>query len=108
MLRLRPQILKYQVITGGYEDGKGNYIPGTSEFTGEIPCRAVPNSRAAEIAFEDGRTFVYAFTVYIDSDERDFKAGDFIQVWDSDGRKILEKPVHGSPYHKQLHTKIYV
>jgi len=108
-MKLRPHILKYQVITGGYEDEKGNYIPGTSEFTGEIPCRAVPNSRAAEIAFEDGRTFVYAFTVYMDeNDWWYFKVGDLIQVWDSAGRKILEKPIQAMPYYKQLHTKIYV
>ena len=104
----RPHILKYQEITGGYEDEKGNYIPGTSEFVGEIPCRAVQNSKAAEIAFADGTTFVYAFTVYMDSDVREFHAGDMIQVWDSSGRMIFEKPIHGEPYHKQLHTKIYV
>ena len=104
----RPHILKYQVITGGYEDANGNYFPGTSEFTGEIPCHAVLNNKAAVVAFADGTTFVYAFTVYVDSDVRDFHSGDLIQVRDSDGRLLFEKPIHGNPYHKQLHTKFYV
>lgn len=116
MIDLRPHILKYQVLSAGDEDVDGNYVPGKSKFTGNIPCRAVLNAKASVVAFDDGTTFVYAYTVYVDNlppayfkrGGRDFQSGDLIQVWDSSGRMLFEKPIHGDPYHKQLHTKIYV
>jgi hypothetical protein len=109
ILNDRPHILKKQVITEGYEDENGNYIPGTSEFTGEIPCRAVPNGKAAEIRFEDGEVYRYAYTIYLDLCYADLlKSDDVVQVFDKKGRKLLEMPVHGEPYVKQLHIKAYV
>jgi len=109
MLDKRPHILKYQVLTDGYEDNDGNWIAGKSEFVGEIPCRAVPNGKAVERLFEDGKTFVYSHTIYLDCDiEIKFFAGELIQVFDSKGRKLLEKPIHGNPEYRQLGAKIYV
>lgn len=111
MLDLRPHILKYQVTTGGGEDEDGNVIPPSSDFVGEIPCRAVLNGQASEVPFDDGSTFVYSHTIYLDLSTleiREFKANDLVQVWDKRGKKILEKPIHGDPYIKQLHIKLFV
>lgn len=105
----RPHILKYQVSTPGHEDEDGNYIPGKVEFEGEISCRAVQNSKANEIAFEDGKTYKYAYTIYVDLGIREFHSGELIQVFDKEtGRKILEMPIHGEPNITQLHIKMYV
>lgn len=108
MIDLRPHILKYQVSTEGYEDENGNYTPGKVEFVGDMPCRAVKNEKEAKIDFKDGDFFVPSFTIYLDLGEREFKAGETIQVFDRSGRKLLEKPIHGEPYVKQLHIKLYV
>lgn len=104
----RPHILKYQITTESRRDENGILTPGTSSFVGEIPCRAVPNGRASAITFEDGRSFVYSHTIYLDLGVREFSAGETVQVSDDKGRIILEKPIHGAPHHKQWHTKLFV
>jgi hypothetical protein len=113
ILNDRPHILRKQVIVKGYEDEDGNYIPdyipGYPQFAGEIPCRAVPNGKASEIRFEDGEVYRYAYTIYFDLCYADLlKSDDVVQVLDNRGRKILEMPIHGEPYIKQLHVKVYV
>ena len=107
-MELRPHILKYQKTTEGHEDADGNYTPGLPEYVGEIPCRAVKNNRAAEVKFTDGEVYVYDYAVYVDLGLREFKANDSIQVFDGDGRKIIESKIHGEPYNKQLHVKFWV
>jgi len=140
MLSLRPHILKYQeIVSEGYDDLEGNHIPGILEFKGSIPCRAELNHKAAKVAFDDGSTFVYSWTVYLDKvnfktsantlfydpvtnmllgDEnynvlatlatmREIKEGDVIQVFNGE-ELLFEKPIHGKPYKKCLHTKIFV
>ena len=116
MVGFRPHTLRYQSITGGSENADGSYTPGASEFIGEIPCRAVLNGRAAEVMFEDGHVFRYAYVVYLDLTDyasleesgKILKSGDVVQVLDGEGRKVLELPMHGNPHIKQLHVKLYV
>ncbi|GEM_PF-5054541 len=108
-MEFRPHILKYQERTPGYDDEDGNYISGTSEFVGEIPCRAVPNGKAEERRFEDGKVYQYAYTIYLDLCYAELLENNYVvQVWDKQGRKILEMPIHGEPYIKQCHVKVYV
>ncbi|MDR1161267.1 MAG: hypothetical protein LBK45_02910 [Tannerellaceae bacterium] len=109
ILNDRPHILKKQAIVEGHEDADGNYIPGESQFIEEIPCRAVPNGKAAEIRFEDGEVYRHAYTIYLDLHYADLlKSNDVVRVVDHKGEKMLEMPVHGEPYVKQLHVKVYV
>ena len=63
--QFRPHILQYQVTIGEYEDEIGDYHPGDSHFEGDIPCRFEPNGKANTIAFEDGKTYVYQYVVYL-------------------------------------------
>jgi hypothetical protein len=108
MIDFRPHILKYQVLTEGHEDERGIWHQGTSVFQGEIPCRAVANTKGNMIKFDDGTAFVYSFTIYVDTDLIELNESQLIQVFDKAGRLMFESQIYGKPVYKQLHTKIYV
>ncbi len=104
--QFRPHILQYQVTTGEYEDEIGDYHPGDSHFEGNIPCRFEPNGKATTIAFEDGKTYVYQYVVYLDQNCREFKYGDNIRLL-RDGVVVEEKQVQG--FHRgQLNARLWV
>nr|DAQ59857.1 MAG TPA: hypothetical protein [Caudoviricetes sp.] len=102
----RPHILQYQVTTGAYEDNNGDYHPGESHFEGDIPCRYEPNGKANTIAFEDGKTYVYQYVLYLNQDCRDFKCGNIVRLLNN-GVIIAEKQVQG--FHRgQLNAKLWL
>lgn len=102
----RPHILQYQVTTGGYEDDNGDYHLGTSSFEGSISCRYEPNGKANTIAFEDGKTYVYQYIVYLNQNCREFKIGDIVRLLNN-GILIAEKQVQG--FHRgQLNAKLWL
>ena len=106
MILFRPHILQYQVTTGGCEDENGDYHPGTFSFEGDIPCRYEPNGKADQIAFEDGKTYVYSYVVYLNQDCREFKIGDVIRLLNN-GDLVAEKQVQG--FHRgQLNARLWV
>lgn len=105
-MNFRPHILQYQITTEGYEDDNGDYHPGTSSFEGDIPCRYEPNGKANEIAFEDGKVYVYQYVAYLNQDCREFKIGDIIQLL-SDGVVVTTKQVQG--FHRgQLNARLWL
>ena len=104
--QLRPHILQYQVTIGEYEDEIGDYHPGDSHFEGDIPCRFEPNGKANTIAFEDGKTYVYQYVVYLNQNCREFEYGDIIRLL-RDGVVVEEKQVQG--FHRgQLNARLWV
>ena len=104
--QFRPHILQYQVTIGEYEDEIGDYHPGDSHFEGDIPCRFEPNGKANTIAFEDGKTYVYQYVVYLNQNCREFEYGDIIRLL-SDGVVVEEKQVQG--FHRgQLNARLWV
>ncbi|WP_300701315.1 hypothetical protein [Bacteroides sp.] len=104
--QFRPHRLQYQVLSEGYEDENGDYHSGEFRFEGDIPCRFEPNGKATTIAFEDGKTYVYQYVVYLDQNCREFKIGDIIRLL-SNRSTIAEKQVQG--FHRgQLNAKLWV
>lgn len=104
--QFRPHILQYQVTVGEYEDEIGDYHPGDSHFEGDIPCRFEPNGKANTIAFEDGKTYVYQYVVYLNQNCREFEYGDIIRLL-RDGVVVEEKQVQG--FHRgQLNARLWV
>lgn len=102
----RPHVLQYQVTTEGHEEPNGDYIPCESTFEGEISCRYEPNGKANTIAFEDGKTYVYQYVVYLDQDCREFKCGDLVRLL-SNGRVIATKQVQG--FHRgQINARLWL
>lgn len=107
MIELRPHNLKYKIINAGYEDNEGNYHKGESSFSEDlIPCRYEANGKASAVAFEDGRTLVYEYMVYLNKNCREFSLGETIQLFNK-GQLIAEKKVKG--FHRgQLNAKLWV
>lgn len=108
VLKLKPHILEYEVKTKeGYEDSRGDFHEGKTEWVGKIPCDAVPASgKANEIKFDDGSVKSYSYTIYMDSNVREFVLGEKIRITLYGGiQKILS--VKGFQRY-QFQTKLWV
>lgn len=109
MVQLRPHILKYSVVTAGYDDEDGNDVGGGSSLSESIPCRYEPNGRAMSIALPDGNGefYTYSYIVYLDLMCRDFSYGEIIHLYNQSGSKIAEMPCKG--FHRgQLNAKLWL
>lgn len=107
VLKLRPHLLEYLKLSGGYEDENGDYHEGQNEWVGSIPCDAVPSSgQAIEKAFEDGVTRSYSYVVYMSAGVSPFSIGDKIRINFTDGR-VVETDVKGFQRY-QLQCKMWV
>lgn len=82
VLNLKPHFLEYEVnIHEGYEDSRGDYHEAKTKWEGNIKCDAVPaNGKANEITFEDGSVHSYTYTIYLDSNVREFQIGERIRL----------------------------
>lgn len=81
VLRLKPHILQYKVITEGYEDENGDYHEGREYWEGNIRCDAVPVSgKSNDIRFEDGTARKYTHEVVLDANVRDFRLGETVRI----------------------------
>lgn len=73
--------LSYLVTTPGYDDENGDYHPGSQFWEGEIKCNLVPAGEANEIKYEDGKTYIYSYTVTsLPRDCREFTVGDRVRI----------------------------
>jgi hypothetical protein len=82
VISLKPHILEYEVkIKEGYEDSVGDFNEGKTEWVGRIKCDAVPSTgKASEIQFEDGSVHSYSYTIYLNSDVREFAIGERVRL----------------------------
>ena len=105
MIRLRPHTLQYLVETPGTEAPNGDYIAGEKRFNGAIPCRVAYAQQAREIRFDDGRTFVPRYVVYLDQDVRAFKRGERVRLLHQDAAEECEVVDFKRD---QLHARLWV
>lgn len=81
VLKLKPHRLEYQTADIGEELENGDYIEGSKQWNGCIPCDAVPlQGRASEVKFEDGTTKVCSYVVYLDKGVRDFSMKEIVRI----------------------------
>lgn len=108
VIALKPHILEYEIKTQeGYEDSMGDFHEGKTEWVGKIECDAVPsNGKSNEIKFEDGSVKSYSYTIYMDSNVREFKLGERVRVtlYGGDKRVFTVKGFH----RYQLQAKLWV
>ena len=109
MVSFRPHILKYETITSvGQTDDNGDYVQGSADYTGEIPCRAVQNGSANNVVFLGGVSKQYSYMIYLNKDCRNFSIGEKVRVFDKvDSTLLFEKEVL-SFERGQLDAKIWV
>lgn len=108
VLKLKPHMLEYEVKTKeGYEDSRGDFHEGKTEWQGRIPCDAVAsNGKANEIKFEDGSIKSYSYVVYMDSNVREFVLGERVRITLYEGiQKVFS--VKGFQRY-QLQSKLWV
>jgi hypothetical protein len=87
--------LKYQTVTSaGQTDSNGDYVQGSADYAGEIPCRAVQNGSAANVVFLGGVSKPYSYMIYLNKDCRNFTIGEKVCVFDkADSTLLFEKEV---------------
>lgn len=103
---LTPHRLSYLISGNGYEDDNGDWHEGSQDWSRWIRCHAVAAGSANTIAYSDGTTSTYSYTIgRLPHDIRDFKVGEIVRL-DIFGC-IREFSVKG--FHRyQLQSKIWV
>lgn len=108
VINTKPHILEYEIKTKeGFEDSIGDFHEGRAEWTGKIECDAVPSSgRANEIKFEDGSVKNYSYTVYMNSNVREFSLGERVRITLHGG---IQKVFSVKGFHRyQIQAKLWV
>lgn len=80
ILNMKPHTLWSQHISDGFEDERGDWHEGSSEWKQESRCDVVFEGQAKETKFEDGRVRLYSHVVYLPTSCRDFKVGEKIRL----------------------------
>lgn len=107
VINLKPHLLSYLETTPGFEDGNGDWHEGASQWCEKpIECHAVPAGRANEIAFADGTTAIYTYTVgRLSPDCREFQIGEDVML----NVNGIERKFQVKGFHRyQLQSKIWV
>lgn len=106
VISLIPHTLRYLTVIDGYEDENGDWHEGTEEWSEPIPCHAVAAGQANIIAYADGTTATYSYTVgRLAPDSREYKVGEKVRL-DILG---IEREFQVKGFHRyQLQSKIWV
>ena len=107
ILSMKPHKLFTSYITDGYEDENGYYHEGTEEWSEYMKCDIVPASGKKDvITYEDGREQAYQYTLYLDTDCRDFVYGERVKMLYFGKETTVYKVLGFSRFQHQC--KIYV
>lgn len=107
MVEFRPHRLRIRSTTGHRDESTGDWIPGSELWSELIPCRYVANGTGQQIKLEDGTFYTFSYVVYLDHDDRTYRYGDMVRLYDKDGNLQSEQPITRS--HKgQLNTKLWL
>lgn len=109
MITLRPHSLSYKTtVSGGHYNENGDWHEAIVEFSEKVACRYEPNGKANTIVMPDGASYAYSYVVYLDNSiAKDFRYGEVVRLFDTQGRQIAEKVVAG--FHKgQLNARIWL
>lgn len=86
-------------------DENGDFIPAKISYSEEIKCNAVPNGGEAIVRNAEGRKVEYSYTLYCDTDVKDFSYGEIIRL--NRNGSISELSVKG--FHRYMNmVKIWV
>ena len=81
VLDMHPHWLLTLVEGEGYDDEKGRYHEGSSEWKRYVKCDVVPAGKAAELPLPDGSTKPYSYTIHVyDRKCRDFRLGEIVRI----------------------------
>lgn len=81
VIELKPHLLSYLVTCKGYEDDNGDWHEGREEWSEGIRCHATGAGSANTIAYSDGTTSKYSYTVgRLPKDIREFQVGERVRL----------------------------
>lgn len=106
VLNLRPHRLAWEVRSQGRYLENGNYVEGVAEWEGDLACSAVPNGRADERVFADGKARHYDYTITLDADVRDFRLGERVRLIVIGGAEVVARVQGFQRY--QMMCKLWV
>lgn len=106
ILSFRKDLIGLYISTEGYEDERGDYIPGLTQFSSFIECDAEPNGRGVQRTFEDGVTRSYSYTVHLNPNCPEFTFGDKVRIRLKDGHEFDAEVLGFHRY--QLKAKLWV
>ena len=72
-----------------------------------IPCRYVANGTGQQIKLDDGTFYTFSYVVYLDPDDRIYRHGDMVRLYDKAGNLQSEQPIT-RPHKGQLDTKLWL
>ncbi|MDE5807684.1 MAG: hypothetical protein K2H76_06155 [Muribaculaceae bacterium] len=106
VIDLMPHTLRYCIVSDGYEDERGDWQPGTESWSSPMTCHAIPSGAANEIAFPDGTTGTYSYTVgRLAPDCREFSIGEKVRL----SVCGIEREFQVKGFHRyQLQSKLWV
>lgn len=106
VLDYTPHLLSFLTIEDGYEDGNGDWHEGTENWSEPVKCHAVASGSANQIAYDDGTTATYSYTIgRLSPSLHEVKVGDKVKLIISNSEK--EYTVKG--FHRyQFQSKIWV
>lgn len=109
MVSFRPHLLRILTRGNGQYNHNGDWVEtNSSPNGGYIRCRYEPNGAARTITLQDGKEYVYSYTVYLCVNPAlEIKYGDIIELTSQDGKVIGTFEVKG--FHRgQLDMKVWV
>ena len=79
----------------------------TESWSDPIPCRYVANGTGQQIKLDDGTFYTFSYVVYLDPDDRIYRHGDMVRLYDKAGNLQSEQPIT-RPHKGQLDTKLWL
>lgn len=107
MVEFRPHSLQVLSTSGHRDDETGDWIVDGQLWSDPIPCRYEPNGTGQQIQLEDGELYTFSFVVYFDPDEREYRRGETIRLFDEHGQLYCEQRIQRS-HRGQLNTRLWL
>ena len=107
MVEFRPHSLRIRKASGYRDEATGDWIHEEESWSEPIRCRYVPNGTGQQIRKEDGEPYTFSYVVYLDPDEREYRRGDMVCLYDEDGQNVAEQRIV-RPHKGQLDTKLWL
>lgn len=109
MVRKRAHFLRYRevVVSGGYRDEFGDWIPGEEvETIVTLECRADVNTAGRTVPNHQGQDFVYSYEIFLDKMPDSLKKGLEVEILKGD--KVVLTGSVIMPFEFQTHCRIWV
>lgn len=107
MVEFRPHKMSVRGSAGHRDDSTGDWIVDGESWSEPTPCRYEPNGTGQQIRLADGELFTFSYVVYLNPDDREYRRGDMVRLYDKCGEFVCEQPIK-IPHKGQLNTRLWL